>query len=335
LDDSAGVRIRTMTAERPEELKACRPAVCLVLTEVEELAAYEQRLPNAFPMESEVRFRFGSDPTCAADQAVDVDVVICSPPLFTRELLLAAKQLRWIHSNAHGVEQIMIPDVVRSAVDVTSSKGVFTQPVSEHALAMILALARTLVPRRGAPIELEGKTLGLVGLGTIGSAIACKARCLGMKVVAVRRHPNRANPLVDEVWGPSDLPRLLRMVDVVVLTAARTPETEGLIGGPELAQMKASSFLINISRGALVDEQALATALHEGTIAGAALDVTSSDPSLAESPLHGAPHLLLTPYIAYSSKEAIDRGVSLAVDNLVRFLSGQPLRNLVDKEQGY
>ncbi len=308
---------------------------CLVLVEAEELSPSRAHLLTALRMESKARFHFCSDPIRAVAEASDVEAVICSPPLFTRDIFLAARRLRWIHSTAHGVEQILVPDVVRSGVAVTSSKGVFTEPVAEHALAMVLSLARTLVPRQGDPIEVAGKTMGLVGLGTIGSAIARMAHCLGMRVVAVRRHLEGASPSVDEVWGPSDLGRLLRIADCVVLAAPCTLETRALIGASELARMKRSSFLINISRGALIDECALASALREGEIAGAALDVTSSDSSSDESPLHNTPNLLLTPYTAYSSPEAIERGMSLVVDNLTRFLSGQPLRNLVDKEQGY
>lgn len=319
--------------------------VCLVLASEQDLPDYESWLPNAFETETQVKFRFCCDPSYAPAAAAGAHVLICSPPFFSRELFQAAVKLRWIHSNAHGVKQILIPEVIQSPVHVTSAKGVFTLPVAEHAIAMILALARRLpcfltparppFPSRNEPMEVAGKTLGLIGLGTIGSAIAQRGRCLEMRVVAVRKHPDRTTPFVDEIWGPGDLDRLVCTADFLVLAAPHTAETETIIGAPELARMKPSSFVVNVSRGALVDEGALASALHNGEIAGAALDVTTTDPHSEDSPLCGAPNLLLTPYVAYSSPEAIRRGMGLVIDNLGHFLAGRPLRNLVDKENGY
>lgn len=341
---NAGGAVDIVVREEREELILRRGVV--LISKDDGLAAYQEELSRKPGIEEAIEFLFVSDLRQALDVITDAEVLVCSPSLFTCELFQVARGLRWIHSNAHGVEQILIPEVVNGPVQVTSSKGVFTTPVSEHAIAMILALSRGLVSfmsmkHRRAWVEgvelreVAGKVLGVIGLGSIGKAIACKAQCLGMKTVGVKRDPLHKPACVDKVWGPDEKDELLRVADFVVLATPNTPETAGMIGSHELTVMKDSAFLINISRGAMVQENALAAALRTGQVAGAALDVFETQPLPAQSPLWDMPNLLITPYVAYSSPEAIERGMELLIENVERYLSGTPLKNIVDKSKGY
>ena len=266
--------------------------------------------------------------------------------------LALAKKLRWVHSLMSGVAQFSYPEMAASPVILPNAATVHAAPVAEHAWALILAMARRLpsavryqqqkqwaavdiwreTPR---PFELSGLTLGLVGLGAIGSDIARKARAFGMRVVAVRRNPERGSDVADAVYGPDGLPRLLAESDIVVLAAPSTPETRGLIGESELAQMKREALLVNVARGTLVDEAALCRALEEGRLGGAALDVTASEPLPADSPLWRAPNLLLTPHLSSATDRIWRRHIELLRENIRRYLAGEPLLNAVDKSAGY
>ena len=266
--------------------------------------------------------------------------------------MAAAKKLRWVHSTAAAVHQLLSPELVASDVVLTNSTQVHGPVVAEHALALILALAKrlpsavklqqrgvwgqtTLWEERPRPREVAGATLGVVGLGSIGGELVRLARALGMRVVAVREHPEKGTAGADAVYGLGDLGRLLAESDYVVLAAPLTEKSRGLMNAARLAQMKPDGFLINVSRGALVDEAALAAALEKHTIAGAALDVFATEPLPAESPLWRLENLLITPHTAAVTERLWERHYELLADNLRRYLAGEPLRGLVDKTRGY
>lgn len=266
---------------------------------------------------------------------------------------LAAKKLRWIHSQAAAVHQLMFPELIQSDVVITNAREVHGAVVAEHVLALIFALAKRIPaavrfqeqhvwgqeriwhddPR---PRDLSGATMGLVGLGSIGRPLAKHAASLGMKVIAVRQHPGRGKPeAVDEVLPAAMLDDLLARSDYVVLAAPVTPATTGLIGRPQLAKMKPGACLINVGRGPLIEESALIEALRNKKIAGAALDVFDKEPLPADSPLWDLENLLITPHTAGMSDQMWQRHYVLFSENLRRYLAGQPLLGLVDKHSGY
>ena len=268
------------------------------------------------------------------------------------EQFLAAKRLRWIHSQAAAVHQLMFPELVKSDVIITNARDVHGPVVAEQVIAMIFALAKQIpaavrfqqkhewgqgaISTMKPPREIAGATVGLVGLGSIGRNVAKHAAALGMRVIAVREHPEKDKPEnVDEVWPSSQLLRLLSQSDYVVLSTPVTSETTGMIGREQFAAMKPHARLINVGRGPLIDEAALIEALRERKIAGAALDVFDKEPLPPESPLWDLDNLLITPHTAGISEKMWERHCVLFSENLRRYLSGQPLLGLVDKQRGY
>ena len=269
------------------------------------------------------------------------------------EQFLAAPNLRWIHSQAAAVHQFMFPELINSNVVLTNAREVHGPVVAEHVLGLILAMAK-MIPAsvrlqqqrvwgqdmiwnsRPRIREIAGATLGLVGLGSIGRHLADRAAALGMNVIAVRQNPGRGKPdSVHEVLPVSRLDELLARSDYVVLAAPVTPATTGLIGCPQLAQMKPEACLINVGRGPLVDESALIDALRKKTIGGAALDVFDQEPLPPESPLWELENLVITPHLGGMTDKLWERHYALFSENLHRYLNGQPLLGLVDKKSGY
>lgn len=268
------------------------------------------------------------------------------------EQFVMARQLKWIHSTATGVGQLSFPELQRSNVVVTNARGVHSVQVAEHAVSLMLALARRLPDavryqlRRhwaqqeiwGAPVpprELDGGVLLLVGLGGIGQEVARRARAFGMRIHVVTRSGHGEASLAEKILDSSHLRDALPEADFVVLAAPETAQTSHMIGAQELAAMKRTAYLINIARGTLIDEAALAYALSRGTIAGAALDVTEREPLPPESPLWAMENLLLTPHVAGVSEHLWERQGALLAENLGRWFSGRELLNRVDLERGY
>jgi phosphoglycerate dehydrogenase-like enzyme len=263
-----------------------------------------------------------------------------------------ARRLQWIHSTSAGVTGMLFPELVASGVIVTNARGLHAEAMAEHALAMMLSFARKLHHARDrqrthewaqsrtweeAPAigSLSGSTLGLVGLGAIGSAIAVRAKALGMRVLAVRRRPAADPAPADEQLPVSRLRELLPKVDWLVLAAPHTGETAGLIGREELALLHRGARLVNLGRGALVDEPALVDALREGRLAGVALDVFAEEPLPASSPLWDLPEVIVTPHTSGLGPRLWERAMEQFAANLRRFVAGEPLENVVDKQAGY
>jgi len=268
------------------------------------------------------------------------------------EQFLAARKLRWIHSQAAAVHQLMFPELVNSDVIITNARDVHGPVVAEQVIAMIYALAKQIpsavrfqqkhewgqdaISKMAGPRELAGAMVGLIGVGSIGRNVAKHAAALGMRVVAVREHPEKGNPeQVEEVWPSSHLLRLLGQSDYIVLSTPVTAETTGIIGKEQLAAMKPHARLINVGRGPLIDEPALIDALREGKIGGAALDVFDKEPLPADSPLWDLDNLLILPHTAGISEKMWERHYDLFSKNLRRYFAGQPLLGLVDKNSGY
>jgi len=270
-----------------------------------------------------------------------------------RELFLAAGEtLRWVHSAAAGVGGSLYPEMVESGVVLTNSAGVHAEPIADTVLAMMLHFARGVdwavraqAERRwgkepfeaaNAPVrELSEGTVGLLGLGGIGAAVARRALALGMRVAAARRSSADGPRGVEVLAGEGALDRLLPLSDYLVVTVPRTAETEGMVGARELALLPRGAVVVNVSRGGIVDEEALAEALRGGRLRGAALDVFATEPLPASSPLWGLPNALLLPHVSGTSHRFWRRETDLIAANLRRYLSGARLLNTVDKHAGY
>ena len=284
-------------------------------------------------------------------QISDADILITWS--LRPEQFRAAKKLRWIHSTAAAVHALMSPEVMESDVVVTNARGVHGPVVAEHAIALMFAIARKIPAAVRAqrqrvwaqeemwreappPRELQGATLGMIGLGSIGREVARRAEALGMRVLAVREQPEKGSaPGVAEVCGPQELGRVLGLSDYVVLAAPLTGETRSIIDGARLAQMKLTACLVNVSRGALVDEAALIDALRQKKIAAAALDVFDSEPLPPESPLWDMKNVLITPHIGSVTEKLWERQYGLFSENLRRFQARETLVGMVDKGRGY
>jgi phosphoglycerate dehydrogenase-like enzyme len=302
------------------------------------------RLQQLFPQH---RFVNAASARQALDEVADADVVFSS--LVTPALLAAATRLRWIHSPAAGVGRMLFREFRESNVALTNSSGLHAIPIAEHVFGLAIALsrkfqvaARRQVEHRWAQEEighvgvLHGHRLGIVGLGAIGSAVARLGVAFGMRVAAVRRHPDAPAPAgVEQVYGTWQLDQLLAASDYVVLSAPLTAETAGLIGSRELRLMKPAAFLINVARGKLVREHELAEELKKGTIAGAGLDVFEHEPFDPASPLWDLPNVIITPHTSGFFERYWDAATDMFADNLRRYDRGEPLFNVVDKQVGY
>lgn len=285
----------------------------------------------------------------AVELIPDAEVAFSS--IIRPEMLAAARRLRWIHSPAAGVGGMLFPAMRASDVIITNSRGMHAETIAEHVVSVALALFRRLPVafRRQAehvwaqneltldpPRLLARKTVGIVGLGRIGTAVARLMSAFGARVEATRRRVDAGRPeSVAAVHAPAALGDLLPNWDVVVLAAPHTAETERILGARELSLMKRDAILVNIARGPLVDEAALAEALTRGAIAGAALDVFDDEPLEAGSPLWDTPNLLITPHVAGNRPDYWDAALALFLENLRRYRAGESLLNVVDKEAGY
>jgi len=291
----------------------------------------------------------GADDEFVAREAPQAEVLLYAgtdAALFQRAWSQAAR-VRWVHSLWAGVEGILTPEFVASAVPLTNARGVFADALGEYALAAILYFAKDmpLMQRNQQARHWEwlsvdmarGKTLGVVGYGEIGRAAARLAAGIGMRVVAVRRRPDllKGDGIADRVCAPHQLHEVLGESDYVVLAMPATPETRHAIGPAELGALKPSAVLINLGRGNAVDELALVDALRERRIRGAALDVFETEPLPPEHPLYTLDNVLISAHSADRTPRWLDRAVRLFVENYRRFVRGERLLNVVDKRAGY
>lgn len=279
----------------------------------------------------------------------DAEILVC----FTidRETFLSAKKLKWIHAAYVGVDRLLFPELLKSKVLLTSSRGIHGDTVSDHIMAMILAFAKGLVPswtckkqRQWCQVEImkqrfepQEKLLGIVGFGTIGQSLARKAKAFGMKVMATKNRVKRGEKekYVDRLLPKGRFRDFLCTADFVVLTVPLTSETRHMIGAKELDCMKESAILINVARGEVIDEKALADVLVEKKIAGAGLDVFEEEPLSPKSNLWDLENVIITPHVAGSRRDYFQKVGEIFKANLNRYLSGKPLLNLLDKTLGY
>ncbi len=293
-----------------------------------------------FPDDVEIRFLQSGE--LLDDRIAGVEVLYGQ---IDEPALRRADALRWVQHQSTGVDANLYPAFIDSDVILTSLGGAITSTVAEHAVAVLLALARNLHRQRDLmaarqwqavpPTELAGLTLGILGLGRIGQGVARRAAPFEMRILALDPLPVDCPPEVEACWPLERLPEFLGTVDAVVVCCPSTPQTRHLIGTEQLAQMRPGSYLVNISRGDLIDPDALLESLRGGHLAGAGLDVTEPEPLPADSPLWSEPNLLLTPHSAGYSQNVHTRKIRWFADNLRRYLAGEPLLAVVDKRRGW
>ena len=308
---------------------------------------FADRVQQNFP---QVRVVNLSDPKRVDEEIADAEIAVSWS--IRPAQIASAKKLRWIHSPAAAVNQLMFPEIINSGIILTNAREVHGPVVAEHVIALIFALAKKIdgsvrlqqkhvwgqqilwdeVPRIR---EVAGATVGLIGLGSIGHAVARIAKSLGMRVIAAREHPEKGSEGVDEVFGPAQIDEIFRQSDYVVLAAPVTDSTQAIANAVRLALMPREACLINVGRAPLVDEEALIHALREKKIGGAALDVFAEEPLPADSPLWDVPNLLITPHTAALTDKLWERHYTLFSENLRRYLDHRSLLGLVDKQRGY
>ena len=266
--------------------------------------------------------------------------------------LAQAHKLRWVHTSAVAVETLCLPELFARDVAVSNTRGVQAVPIAEHVIAVTLALAKQLPfvienqqQARWAQNEfiasrlpwlLKGRTLGLIGVGTIGAEIAKRAAAFGMRVIALRRRPAYGTiGHVDRVYGKVDLDDFLGQCQVLVICAPLTPETQSLMGQEQFEQLPKGAVVINVGRAKIIHTEALIAALHSGHLAGASLDVFPQEPLPPEHPLWTTPNVILTPHTSGFRQGHWDEVIDLFGDNLERFLRNEPLKFRVEPELGY
>jgi phosphoglycerate dehydrogenase-like enzyme len=263
-----------------------------------------------------------------------------------------AKKLKWVHSTSAGVGQLLYPELRNSGIVVTNASGVFSVPMAEHTIGLMLALARNfpdslrqqeksiwsqqeLWDKPPHLAELNGTLLLIVGYGSIGKEVAQRAQALGMRVWGVTRSGKGDTTHAEKIVASSELNSVLPQADYLLLCAPETAETNSLIGAEQFALMKRSARLINVGRGSLVVEAALISALKSGALAGAAVDVAQTEPLPATSPLWHTPNLFITPHTSALSDRLWHRETALLMDLLERWFDGRELFNRVDFTRGY
>jgi phosphoglycerate dehydrogenase-like enzyme len=265
-----------------------------------------------------------------------------------REVFRMCPNVEWVHSRSAGLDGLLSPELVESPVRLTNGRGVYSESLGEFVVGAILYFAkdlRRMVRNQAAGewdpfdiVEVRGQTVGIVGYGDIGRAIATRVHALGMRVLAVKRHGPPAHnddPLAERIYGPEGRLEMISRSDYVVVAAPLTPETLGMMGEAEFAAMKPDAVAINVGRGPVIQEAALVKALSEKRIKGAALDVFDIEPLPQGHPFYKLENVLLSPHCADHTPDWLDQAMRFFLAQFERFRKGEPLRNVVDKKLGY
>ena len=263
-----------------------------------------------------------------------------------RAVLAGMPRLRWVHTFSAGVDRHVPEMAAYERVQLTNNTGAYDVPIAEHVVAMLFAAAKRVPEHLAAQgrhewqrevphAELRDAALVILGMGSIGSELARLAVGLGMRVIGVRRDAGRPAPGVLRIVPPERFAEAAREADYLAVTAALTPQTRGMVSAEILRALKPTAWVINIARGPIVDEAALAAALAERRIGGAALDVFETEPLPADSPLWSLDNAILTPHVSNSSPRVRERSLALVTENVRRFKAGESLLNLVDRAVGY
>lgn len=336
-------------AERMQVTESASREITTVLSTVPFGGEHLERLRRAFA--SATFIHTTPDDAATIEAALqDAEVAVLAADLDRR--FVEAPRLRWVHCDHAGLTRSAMPDVFEKGLIVTSSAGRSSPALAQHVFFFALGLAYDVhalqraqqahqwrgIPGYEERRALWGKTMGIVGFGHTGQALAPMAKAFGMEVLVYRRSAAERPEHVDEVYSAEagdGLDELLRRSDVLVLAASLSDRTHHLIGSAELARMKRAAYLVNISRGPVVDEAALVRALHEGTIAGAGLDVFETEPLPPDAPIWDAPNVVITPHMTPAVPDKIERSLEVICDNVQRFRAGQPLRNQLEARDIY
>ena len=289
-----------------------------------------------------------SSPDALPEEAKNADIILhwFGPRDLLRNAFLANPTVRWVHSRSAGLDNILFPEIVDSAVPLTNGTGVFSQSLGEFALAVILYFAkdfRRMLRNQEAGRwekfdvdEIDGQTVGIVGYGDIGRAVASRVHAMGMRVIALKRHaPVAPDPFVAQFFKPDQLAVMLAQCDYVVVAAPLTAETRHMISDAAFAAMKPSAVVINIGRGPVIDQQALMRALTDGKIKGAGLDVFEVEPLPPGDPIYKFENVIISPHCADQTKEWLNQAMQFFLQQYHRFQNGEQLRNIVEKHLGY
>jgi phosphoglycerate dehydrogenase-like enzyme len=327
-------------------LKLQMPSLTLLVT-ADPAAPYLKALKR---LPGDTRAIVSKDRQALREAAPEADVILNADlrdPRLLADTFPYANRVRWVHSLWAGTESVLSPELLESSVPLTNGRGVFRQPLGEWVVGAMLHFAfrvRHAIENQQAerwdPFDIEtlnGRTLGIVGYGEIGRTIAELAHPFGMRVLALRRNPERSagDPRLDGVFPPGKLDEMLAECDYVAVAAPLTPETRGLIGAPQIAKMKSNAVILNVGRGPIINEAELVKALQSGRIRGAALDVFDKEPVPAGHPFYKLTNVLMSPHSADHTEGWIDRAMEFFVENFERFSKDRPLENVVDKRAGY
>ena len=315
----------------------CQPRLLIVAQEAD----------PEFSMLANLPYVLTSDPT-ACEVAKEATAILHWSG--TQEMLRAAflqcEHLRWVHSRWAGLDSLLFTELVNSNVVLTNGRGVFSQSLGEFALTAILFFAKDIPRmrrdqsvRNWSPFDVEmiaGKILGIVGYGDIGRAVATRAHAMGMRILAAKRHrPSAFDPLIERYYETTELREMLSNCDYIVIAAPLTEETEHLISDAEFAAMKLHAVVINVGRGAVIDEEALVRALREKRIRGAGLDVFEREPLPVQSALYEMENVLLSPHCADHIPGWTEDAMRFFLEQYARFERNEPLLNSVNKRLGY
>jgi phosphoglycerate dehydrogenase-like enzyme len=295
-----------------------------------------------------LRHIVGREPADFASAVNDPVVILAwsAPKKVLREVFLMCKDVRWVHSRSAGLDSVLFPEFIASDVPLTNGRGVFSQSLGEFALAAILYFAkdfRRMVRNQMAGVweqfdveEIDTQTVGIVGYGDIGRAVAKRVHPMGMQVLATKRHPPPGvDPMVDQFYKPEDLMEMIARCDYVVVSLPLTPETHHMISDAQFAAMKPNAVVINVGRGPVIDQAALVRALTAKRIKGAGLDVFEVEPVPPGDPMYKLENVLLSPHCADHTAQWLNQAMQFFLEQDRRFANGEALENVVTKSLGY
>ena len=313
----------------------------LTLTEIPEQSVIS--LEKAAGTDSEIVISEYAD---AHKHIADADIVL---GIVTPKLFSAAKKLRWVQSISSGVDSFMYPEFINSDVLLTSEKGLVGEHLADHAFGLLLALTRQLAAARdlgpdswnnrpglrAQEVELTGLNLGIIGFGGTGRAVAKRAHAFGLRIRAIDKDLMDGTDSVNKVESAEALDDLLAWSDILAICCPLTEETDKLINQETLGQLKPGAYIINVTRGEIIDEDSLVDALKSGHVRGAGLDVTPREPLPAESELWRLPNVVMTPHTAGASQYRASRNLERFISNVEKFRQNLPLDGIIDKVEGY
>jgi phosphoglycerate dehydrogenase-like enzyme len=295
-----------------------------------------------------LRHIVGRTPEAFAAAVNDPVIILAwsAPKKLLRDVFLMCKNVLWVHSRSAGLDSVLFPELVASNVPMTNGSGVFSQSLGEFSLAAILYFAkdfRRMLRNQMAGVweqfdveEIDTQTVGIVGYGDIGRAVAKRVHPMGMTVLALKRHPPEAvDSLVDQFYKTEDLLAMLPRCDYVVVCLPLTAETHHMMSDAEFAAMKPTAVIVNVGRGPVIDQAAMVRALTEKRIKGAGLDVFEHEPLPAGDPMYRLENVLLSPHTADHTKDWLNQAMRFFMEQYGRFIKGAPLENVVNKSLGY